>query len=430
MPTKVKPTSRTISGSNPKSKISTKLIAAIIVGIVAIAGIIIVFSSFASGPPPYQYQYSAVCENLRAPAGRPSYDPNTDCVKDSAEAMAYRLYKGAYGKVIDNGTYNSYTQKLAGDRTLTSKIVPESALASGSDQQYISSLYKNLLNRNPSTQEITNWVNEKSKQNLSRGGLLSLIAQSAEAKKVNAGKFAEFLLANLNNKVPTFVVTPVAQNQQNARTEQALVKLKEMASQKDALLEDANAVQKISQSSKTKAYTDRISLRMIRISQIKTEIDALTKESQALTAYATNISDRTIVDYSKLSNSTVEQAWRASVNAGTYAYNLKLREAKAIKDAQKKASALAAAEGDRPDSAGSKSCKYGKGPIGVTQSSLDEGFYSYSYFVRVTNLTCNTKTGKYKFSSWSNWIPATQREWSRHPKVPYQTSKTSSPPSL
>ncbi len=49
MPTKSKPTSRTKSGSKPKSKISNKLIAAIIIGIVAIAGIAIVSSSFAKG---------------------------------------------------------------------------------------------------------------------------------------------------------------------------------------------------------------------------------------------------------------------------------------------------------------------------------------------------------------------------------------------
>jgi len=49
MPTKPKPASRTKSGSKPKSKISNKLIAAIIIGIVAIAGIAIVFNSFAKG---------------------------------------------------------------------------------------------------------------------------------------------------------------------------------------------------------------------------------------------------------------------------------------------------------------------------------------------------------------------------------------------
>jgi F0F1-type ATP synthase assembly protein I len=58
---KVNTSSRTKFGSKPKSKISNKLIAAIIIGIVAIAGIAIVFSSFASGPPAYQYSYNTAC---------------------------------------------------------------------------------------------------------------------------------------------------------------------------------------------------------------------------------------------------------------------------------------------------------------------------------------------------------------------------------
>lgn len=49
MATKSKPTSRTKAGSkNKKTKISTKFVAAIVIGIVAIAGVVIVSSSFAS----------------------------------------------------------------------------------------------------------------------------------------------------------------------------------------------------------------------------------------------------------------------------------------------------------------------------------------------------------------------------------------------
>jgi hypothetical protein len=49
--------SRTKSGSSKKPKISTKFIAAIIVGIVAIAGIGIVFNSFAKGYSGCNIQY-------------------------------------------------------------------------------------------------------------------------------------------------------------------------------------------------------------------------------------------------------------------------------------------------------------------------------------------------------------------------------------
>jgi hypothetical protein len=98
--------SRTKSASSKKTKISTKVIAAIIVGIVAIAGIVIVFNSFASGQPAYQYSYNATCEkkstNINVKTNQivtttgtdivtVPVDPKSDCVKNSAEAMAFRL---------------------------------------------------------------------------------------------------------------------------------------------------------------------------------------------------------------------------------------------------------------------------------------------------------------------------------------------------
>jgi len=59
MPTKSKPTSRTKTGSkNKKSKISTKLVAAIVIGIVAIAGVVIVSSSFAKSKKTCKTYYS------------------------------------------------------------------------------------------------------------------------------------------------------------------------------------------------------------------------------------------------------------------------------------------------------------------------------------------------------------------------------------
>lgn len=352
MPTKSK--SHTKAGSkNKKTKISSKLIAAIIIGVVAIAGIVIIFDSFASGPPAYQYSYVANCQADKKDTAiggvTVPYNVASDCVKNSAEEMAYRLYAGAYGKVIDYNTYKDYVQKLAGDRLLTTNIVPESALATGTDQQYITNLYKNIVYRSPSTQEVTGWINQKNNNKLSREDLLSLIAQSAEAKNANAPKFAQFLKANPN---PVAIV-PTAQNQQNARAAEAKQKSDRMKTLNDAIQANTKAGLQIVDYKSAKTLADQVSKDMIESKSLYDQIESLTTKSSALTKYATNISDSQIRSTLTTSYEYLKQSWTNAVKLGTYVYNLD-RFYTAIANSKKTANkSNQAANNNRSESSGS-----------------------------------------------------------------------------
>ncbi len=334
MPTKTKITSRTKSGTKQRSKISTKLIAAIIIGIVAIAGIAIVFSSFASGLPAYQYSYSASCEkkttniNIKtnqivtttgADIVTVPVDPKSDCVKNSAEAMAFRLYQTVYGKSIDYNTFKTDVQKLAGDRTRPQLLIPDSAIKDPTDnREFVKKMYKNILGRTPSESEVNGWINNIDSGKVNRQDVAYLFAASTEAGTKNSGPFASFIKAN-----PAAVnIAPTAQNQQNERTSQALAKLKEMVAQKDNLVAEKNQVVRLNNYDQAKPITDRISLRMIRISQLNNEVQKLAGESAILSEYATNINNTDISNYSKLSQNVLAQSWTATIEAGRYAMSL------------------------------------------------------------------------------------------------------------
>jgi hypothetical protein len=258
MPTKTKPTSRTKLGSKPKSKISPKVIAAIVVGVVALAGVGIVLYSFAGTAPKYQYSYNSSCpkkttkinvlsnqivsypgasiigtanaqedsesvtdtstdtesevtsdsESADSASTTPTtasaseiatvpFDPISECVKNSAEAMAYRLYYTAYGKPIDYATYTSYVQKLATNKQNYKTIIPASALTQPADLRgFVKLMYRNSLGRTPSENEINSWVKNISKNKLSRQAVASLFADSVESKNYNSGRFAAFVQAN------------------------------------------------------------------------------------------------------------------------------------------------------------------------------------------------------------------------------------------
>ena len=340
MPTKVKPTSRTKSGSKPKSKLSTKLVAAIVIGIVAITGIAIVFSSFASGPPAYQYSYNASCPkkttNINVKTNQivtttgadivtVPVDPKSDCVKDSAEAMAYRLYYITYAKdpLYDNfkskeadpGTYAGLVQALAGNRTKPQLIFPNDTYKNPADlATFVRTMYKNAVNRTPSDKEVNDWLKNIKDNKLDRADVATLFAGAPEAKVNLSGKFANYIK---NNPKPV-VTIPTAQNQQNARTAEAKKKLDEMVGQKDALISEKNSLLKNNNLTTAKQAQDRINLRMIRVKQIDDEIKKLLQESKNLTQYAANISDVDIANYSKLSNNIVTQCWEATVQASNH----------------------------------------------------------------------------------------------------------------
>jgi len=337
--------SRTKSGSSKKSKISSKLIAAIIVGIVAIAGIIIVFSSFASGPPAYQYQYSTNCPkattNINVKTNQivtttgadivtVPVDPKSDCVKNSAEAMAYRLYYTTYAKdpvyinakdkVNDSSTFVGLVQKLAGDRINPQLIYPNSQYATPADlSAFVRTMYKNALNRTPSDKEVNDWLSNIKKGNLDRADIATLFAESAEAKVNLSGKFANYIKANPG----PVAVTPTAQNQQNARAAEAKQKSDRMKSLNDEIQSLKKTGIQIGDYTSAKVIADQVSADMIESKKLYDGIEDLYLQSKDLSLYATNISSVDIQNTKNTAYEYLKQSWANAVAMGSYTASLK-----------------------------------------------------------------------------------------------------------
>jgi len=338
MPTKSKPTSRSKTGSkNKKSKISTKLVAAIIIGIVAIAGIAIVFSSFASGPVPYEYSYNASCPkkttNVNIKTGQVvsttgtdivtvPYDTTTDCLKNSAEAMAFRLYQTVYGKTIDYNTYKTFVQKLAGDRTQPQLLIPDSAVTEPADLKlYVQKMYKNALGRSPSRNEVKSWINKINNEKINRQDVAFLFASSAEAGVKNSGPFAKFIKANPD----AVAIVPVAQNAQNARGEEAAKIVEGMRIANYAILVLRNEINSAGNYAVAKPKQDEVSRIMIDFSKGMEKLNELyTKSLSANKDQAVDITKMN--ELKKQADDYLASSWVGTVEAGQRAEKYRVDE--------------------------------------------------------------------------------------------------------
>ena len=234
MPFKSKLTSRTRSGIKPKSKLSNKLIAAVIIGLIAIAGIAIIFRGFASTLPAYRYSFYTSClsdkktTTVKSDLGSGNvtvdWDTKSECLKDSAEEQAYRLNRAVTNgqppnPPTDFNRYKDFVQKLAGDRLPPPELVPQAFLdqfKDKTDAQFVTQVFKNVLYRTPADNGAS-WEASIRRNGWSRRDVVFIISSSPEAKNKNVGRFSEFL-RNHPNPVN---INPVAQNAQYARDSEA-----------------------------------------------------------------------------------------------------------------------------------------------------------------------------------------------------------------
>jgi hypothetical protein len=340
MPTKPKITSRTKSASMPKSKISSKLIAAIIIGVVAIAGIAIVFSSFASGLPAYQYSYNASCEkkttNINVKTNQivtttgadivtVPIDPKSDCVKDSAEAMAYRLYYVTYAKdpLYDNAkskdadpsTYAGLVQALAGNRTKPQLIFPNDTYRDPADlSAFVRTMYKNAVNRTASDKEVNDWVKNIKDNNLDRADVATLFAEAPEAKVNLSGKFANYIKSNPK---PVTII-PTAQNQQNTRAAEAKKKAERMKALNDEIQNVKNIGVQVGSYTAAKSLAENINKNMIDSKKLYDEIEGLYVDSKDLSVYATNISYTDISTTKNQAYEYLKKSWTNTLAMASY----------------------------------------------------------------------------------------------------------------
>jgi len=335
--------SRTKSGIVKKSKISTKVIAAIIVGIVAIAGIVIVFNSFASGPPAYQYSYNATCEkkstNINVKTNQivtttgadivtVPVDPKSDCVKNSAEAQSYRLYRATNGKDPDYKSYSELVQKMAGDRIQSPELVPQSFLdqyKTKSDAEFVTKVFQNVLYRTPADSGAA-WAAEMKKNGWSRRDAVYIISSSAEAKNNNTGKFSEFIS---ENTVPV-TVNQTAQKAQNARAEEATKIVEGMRIVSYSILVLRNEINAAGSYAKAKPKQDEASKLMISVADAKKKFDDLYFVSTELSKNtAGGISDAKIKELKSKADEYLNVSWAGAVEAGRRAEKYKTDEANA-----------------------------------------------------------------------------------------------------
>ena len=339
MPTKAKPTSRTKSGSKPKSKISNKLIAAIIVGVVAIAGIAIIFNSFASTQPAYTYSFYTSClsdkksTTVKSDIGNYNvtvpWDTKSNCLKDSAEEQAYRLNRAVTnGKPPNPPTdYNKYkelVQKMAGDRVPVPELVPQSFLdqfKDKSDAEFVTQVFKNVLYRTPGDNGAA-WAADMRKNGWSRKDAVFIISSSPEAKDKNVALFSEFLRNNPN----PININPVAQNAQNVRDEEAktLVEVG-MKAANFRILQLRGEINSAGTYAKAKPKQDEVSRIMIDLGKGMERFSAL--YTQSLTANTTQaIAIAKMNDYKRQADAYLNSSWAATVEAGQRAEKYRVDE--------------------------------------------------------------------------------------------------------
>lgn len=329
--------SRTKSSSNKKSKISTKVIAAIIVGIVAIAGIVIVFNSFASGPPAYQYSFYTACTadkkttTVKSDLGSGNvtvgWDTKSACLKNSAEEQAYRLNRAVTNEQpprypTNFERYKEYVQKLAGDRTPPPELVPQSFLdqfKDKTDAEFVTQVFKNVLYRTPGDKGAS-WAADMKKNGWSRRDAVFIISSSNEAKDKNIGRFTEFL----RNRPEPVAIKPNAQITQDYRLKLVQGKLEEIKILNYVILAGRNDINATSNYSVAVLKKEQVSKNMIKLAEVKKQLDDIAQEAKLLTARSSDISDSAIVSAQAKADELLSSSWTAAVEAGTRTDNLVL----------------------------------------------------------------------------------------------------------
>jgi hypothetical protein len=321
--------SRTKSGSSKKSKISTKVIAAIIVGIVAIAGIAIVFNSFASGPPAYRYSFYTTCTadkkttTVKSDLGSGNvtvgWDTKSACLKDSAEEQAYRLNRAVTNEQppkypTNYDRYKEYVQKLSGDRLPPPDLVPQSFLdqfKDKSDAEFVTQVFKNVLYRTPGDNGAS-WAADMRKNGWSRKDAVFIISSSPEAKNKNIGRFTEFLRNNPN----PISITPVAQNAQNARDEEVRKIIEPgMGYANYAILILRNEINAAGSYAKAKPKQEEASRIMIDFGKAMEKVNDLYAKS--LTANKDQgIDIGSMIELKKRADNLLASSWTGAVEAG------------------------------------------------------------------------------------------------------------------
>lgn len=329
---------RKSSSSKSKSSLSPKITMAILVSLVAVAGIAIVFYSFAGSLQlPNQYSYTEICPkkttsinvktNKVVTTSGPDvvtvpYDPTSDCVKNSAEAMAYRLYYTTFGSPTDYTTYKINTQKMAGDRIKPQLIYSENTYNSGpykdlSLRGYINKLFGTATGvTSPPYSAVEDWAkkaernNNRASDNLSRRSLAVLFAGSPNARRYYAGKFAQFIQAN-----PTPVkIVPVAVDAQRARANLAQEQLNKMKNLNDQI-QTLKSTSKNTNNQEVRAELYRQA--NAKLTESKTLLNIINTEanqSAELTAYAKDIDDKS-VQQSKRTATNYYNESNAAVNS-------------------------------------------------------------------------------------------------------------------
>jgi hypothetical protein len=315
------------TSSKSKSTLSPKVTMAILVSIIALAGLAIVYYSFAGSLLlPNQYSYTDSCPqkttsinvktNKVVTTSGPDvvtvpYDPTSDCVKNSAEAMAYRLYYVTFGKQTDIDSYKVNTQKMAGDRIKPQLIYNENLYSTG---QYTGTNLRGYINKlfntatgvqNPSYQAVEDWAkkaernNSRASDNLSRRSLAVLFAGSPNARRYYAGKFVGFIAAN---PAPVKVVT-VAVDAQRARANLA----KEQLNKIKILNDQIQTLKSTSRNTSNQTVKNELYRQAnVKLSESKTLLSIIRSEasqSAELTAYAKDIDDQSVKQSKNSANS-------------------------------------------------------------------------------------------------------------------------------
>jgi hypothetical protein len=330
--------SRTKTGASKKTKISTKLIAAIIIGVVAIAGIVIIFRSFASGPPVYQYSFYTNCTTdkktttVKSDLGSGNvtvgWDTKSACLKDSAEEQAYRLNRAVTNEQppkypTNYGRYKEFVQKLAGDRTPPPDLVPQSFLdqfKDKSDAEFVTQVFKNVLYRTPGDNGAS-WAADMKKNGWSRRDAVFIISSSPEAKNKNIGRFTEFL----RNHPEPITIKPNAQATQDYRLNLINGKIEEMKILNYVILVGRNEINATNKHEFAVSKKEEVSRHMISLAEIKKQVDALAIDAKTLYTRSPDISNSAIVTAQAKSDELLNISWAAAIEAGTRADNLVLK---------------------------------------------------------------------------------------------------------
>jgi len=331
--------SRTKSSSSKKSKMSTKVIAAIIISIVAIAGIVVVFNSFASGPPPYQYSFYTTCTadkkttTVKSDLGSGNvtvgWDTKSACLKDSAEEQAYRLNRAVTNEQpprarTNYDRYKELVQKMAGDRVSPPELVPQSFLdqfKDKSDAEFVTQVFKNVLYRTPGDNGAS-WAADMKKNGWSRRDAVFIISSSPEAKDKNIGRFTEFL----RNHPEQISIKPNAQITQDYRLKLVKGKLEEIKILNYAILVNRNEINAATTYATAKPKQDEVSKLMIKQGEITKQISGLSEDAKILTVGSPDISDVEISKVLDTSNGYLASSWAAAIEAGSKAEDLNLKE--------------------------------------------------------------------------------------------------------